>query len=180
MIPTSWKEVNLKTLIKVLESTEMEFDTPKERMFYQFSIYTGTSVKEIKNMKVKEYHELCNTLSFIETQPETPMLKFFIINDVKYLTETARHNITLQELEDIMQLTKDQNNLYKHLDILLAIMYREVDETGKRIKTYDKDDVDNRIKIFNEHLNAQQVYSCVSFFLNLKLIYLTSIKGHSI
>lgn len=177
--PKSWKDVTLKQYVDILKLTGIEYDKPRDKEVEYISILSGLSKDEIYNLDVKEFSKLQNNFSFIERNPVTDNKDYFIIDGVKYKTESKLNKIKTGEFLDLNELTKEPDKIYENLSLLLAIFYRPTIKTKKLFRKekevredFKLETVFNRKDLFEEKLTAEDVWNSVDFFLSLKMKYL--------
>lgn len=149
-------------------SDEREFST------ILLSQITGLSQEEIENADYQEILDAAQTISKYFLQDSSEFKNEFEFNGKKYRFLDLP-NLKFGEFIDIDGfLTKPVIEKKKEMNLLMAMLYREVDENGNYLP-YDSSKVQLRAEEFKK-LPVKYVNGASSFFLRLEKISQGSIK----
>jgi hypothetical protein len=129
---------------------------------------TGLSKQEVEKADWVEVLNAANSISEYISNDSKTFYNEFVFDHQKYkFTDLTK--LSFGEFVDIDSfLGKDEKDRKKELHVLLAMLYREVDEKGKLID-YDSDKVAERAEKFKK-LPVKYVNGASTFFLRLEKI----------
>lgn len=148
----------------------------KDFILTLISLATGLQVQEIEQAKWEGVYETSLYLTdYFLNQPD----KFF--NEFEFKGKKYRfmdlENMTFGEFIDIDSfLQQEQSKRQANMNMLLALLYREVGEDGKIIP-YNANDVKDRSQIFRA-LPVKYLRGSVGFFLRLENILRASSRSY--
>jgi hypothetical protein len=148
----------------------------KDFILTLISLATGLQVQEIEQAKWEGVYETSLYLTdYFLNQPD----KFF--NEFEFKGKKYRfmdlENMTFGEFIDIDSfLQQEQSKRQANMNMLLALLYREVDEDGNIIP-YNANDVKDRSQIFRA-LPVKYLRGSVGFFLRLENILRASSRSY--
>lgn len=142
-----------------------EWTDEREFSVKLLSMITGLTEEEVENADAVEIVKVSNQLSQFLMQNSTEFKNEIEFNNKKYkFLDLA--NLTFGEFIDIdTYLSKTPNEKKKEMNLLMAMLYREVDENGN-YKPYDSKIVQLRAEEFKK-LPVKYVNGATSFFLRL-------------
>lgn len=152
-------------------SDEREFAT------ILLSQITGLSVEEIENADYQEVLNAAQVISEYFLQESTEFKNEFEFNETKYRFLDLT-NMTFGEFIDLDGfLQKPVIEKQKEMNLLMAMLYREVDDKGTTLP-YDSGKVQLRAEEFKK-LPVKYVHGASSFFLRGEKLLRGSMTGYS-
>lgn len=152
-------------------SDEREFAT------ILLSQITGLSVEEIENADYQEVLNAAQVISEYFLQESTEFKNEFEFNETKYRFLDLT-NMTFGEFIDLDGfLQKPVVEKQKEMNLLMAMLYREVDDKGTTLP-YDSGKVQLRAEEFKK-LPVKYVHGASSFFLRGEKLLRGSMTGYS-
>jgi hypothetical protein len=152
-------------------SDEREFAT------ILLSQITGLSVEEIENADYQEVLNAAQVISEYFLQESTEFKNEFEFNETKYRFLDLT-NMTFGEFIDLDGfLQKPVVEKQKEMNLLMAMLYREVDDKGTTLP-YDSGKVQFRAEEFKK-LPVKYVHGASSFFLRGEKLLRGSMTGYS-
>lgn len=152
-----------------------EWTDEREFSVKLLSMITGLTEEEVENADATEIVKVSNELSHFLMKNATEFKNEIDFNDKKYrFLDLA--NLTFGEFIDIdTYLSKTPVEKKKEMHLLMAMLYREVDENGN-YKPYDSKLVQSRAEEFKK-LPVKYVNGATSFFLRLDRILRGDLKA---
>jgi len=186
-LPTQFEEILLKQYIAI---SSMNKDLNKlDKDIELLSILTGLSTEDIVDINIDTVKYMFKSLEFLFEQKEHTLIEKIKLDGQWYGLNPDMKNITFGEyidLETFSDLEKKQDSLH----ILMAILYRPITTPKKRknlvsflnsyiynkddtysVEKYDPDTVEERSKVFLEHMTIDVTLGALFFFILLKVIY---------
>ncbi len=161
-IPTSWKEVNLRQYIDLMNlSPEI---TGIEKTFKINSILLEISPRDVKKIPAADFASIQEKLSFTSTPPGTRFDSRVFLKDQEYGIIPNLENLTIGEFIDIEEYAADWNN---KVHLLMAVLYRPIIEKGNwgyTIEEYDSEKSTRRADLFLDYFNVEDAQSASVFF----------------
>lgn len=148
-IPTKWEEITLKQQIQVSTDSE-QYTNETTKKLALISGYCGIPVQEIKRATPDEVAPLFQHMKFLaEPIPEKPLMEFEFRGEKYYVIQ----NLAKQEFQDFISLeaalSNENNDTYKALPTIIAIMAKRKKANGET-ESLDDYDVEERAKVFEE------------------------------
>lgn len=152
-----------------------EWTDEREFSVKLLSMITGLTEEEVENADASEIVKVSNELSGFLMKNATEFKNEIEFKDKKYrFLDLA--NLTFGEFIDIdTYLSKTPTEKKKEMHLLMAMLYREVDENGN-YKPYDSKLVQQRAEEFKK-LPVKYVNGATSFFLRLDRILRGDLKA---
>jgi hypothetical protein len=181
--------MTLKQLVQLERlRKEIKPDTDKLDLLYAYAEIIGLSQDEVDAMSIEEANKLLNRcyndISTLPKQLDVKELRLKEIEGVYYSFDVSFHNWKLKEFVDFKYLLDtDKENIAK----VIAIFYRPIkkqptfiDKLLARFKPnnpyelqpYDMRSLDERAKILEKNLTADEGYTLLLFFCDYLKRYL--------
>ena len=143
-----------------------EWTDEREFCVKLLSFTTGLTEEEIENSDYMEVVKLSNEISTFLTQDGDKFYNEFSFNNKNYRFLDLP-NLTFGEFIDIdTYLTKEPHEKKKEMPLLMAMLYREVDENGN-YKPYNSKELQVKAEEFKK-LPVKYVRGSTNFFFHLE------------
>jgi hypothetical protein len=154
-----------------------EWTDEREFCVKLLSFITGLTEEEIENSDYMEVVKLSNEISVFLTQDGDKFYNEFSFNNKNYRFLDLP-NLTFGEFIDIdTYLTKEPHEKKKEMPLLMAMLYREVDDKGNTLP-YDSGKVYLRGEEFKK-LPVKYIHGASSFFLRGEKLLRGNMTGFS-
>lgn len=197
-IPENYSELKLKELVQ-LDTIKKQITEETQLIDVVYAIAEelwNISPKEIDSLDLNIAHQLISILKeFILKQPNTlpiDKLKLIEIKGKQYSYDINFSNWKFKEFIDFDYLLK--NSPTSNISKLLAIFIRPIKNkhtfisklkskffkhtSPYTIEDYDYTKLEERAKLLEEHLSAEQGYSLLVFFWTYIMIYLQNLEPY--
>jgi len=169
-IPTSWKDINIDTYIKLVPVLETEQE-PITRIINILCVLTGKKREEVREIQLTDYHKIMEKMEFLQyevpTKLESRILNF---NGNYYEFKLNAENLLFGEYINAMEIlnSKSENAVIDNLDKILASICRPVEKKlGKwKEKKMTSKLLQETIKVFREQMSIADAYPIAVFFCN--------------
>jgi len=172
-IPTKWEEISLKQQIQVSIDNE-KYTNEITKKLALISGYCGIPIVEIKRSTPDEVAPLFKHMKFLgEPIPEDPLMEFEFKGEKYYVMQ----NLVKQEFQDFISLetalSNEENDTYKALPMIIAIMAKRKKDNGET-ESLDDYDVEERAKLFEDLPISIANGIGVFFYRNVKVFTMAS------
>lgn len=142
-----------------------EWSDEREFAVKLLSFTTGLTEEEIENSDYLEVVKVANEISLFLTESGDKFYNEFDFNEKKYRFLDLP-NLTFGEFIDIdTYLTKEPHEKKKEMPLLMAMLYRELDEKGE-YKPYNSKELQKKAEEFKK-LPVKYVRGATNFFFHL-------------
>jgi hypothetical protein len=170
-IPESWSDVKIYQYQEFMGIEEDKtIETPRKKLVKQLSVLCDEDETIINKLPASSFAQLVKAFETFNNEPDKQFKNIVEVGGKKYGFQKNLHELTLGEWIDLEHYvtTSPIENLHK----MLAVVYRPIVTQGDdffdyTIKTYDEIDSIGNSKLFQAHLNIQDVYGVILFFLNI-------------
>ena len=179
-IPTSWKDINIDTYIKLVPVLETEQEDIT-RIINILCVLTGKKREQIREIQLADYHKLIKKMAFLFTEIPTKLeSKRIKIEGNHYEFKLQAENLLFGEYINAMETlnSKNENVVIENLDKILASICRPVEKKfGKwKEKKMTSKLLQETIKVFREHMSIQEAYPIAVFFCRHSKTLMTNIQ----
>ena len=179
-IPTSWKDINIDTYIKLVPVLETEQEDIT-RVINILCVLTGKKREEIKEIQLTDYHKLIKKMAFLFTEIPTKLESKRIKLDGNYYEfKLNAENLLFGEYINAMETlnSKNENAVIENLDKILASICRPVEKKfGKwKEKKMTSKLLQETVKLFRDKMSIQDAYPLAVFFCNHSKDLMTNIQ----
>ncbi len=152
-----------------------EWTDEREFSIKLISFATGLTEEEIENMDFTEVNKISEEISRFFIQNNSDFTREFNFNEKKYRFLDLS-NLTFGEFIDLdSYLSKEPHEKKKDMALFLAMLYREIDESGN-YKPYNSKDLQIKAEEFKK-LPAKYINGASTFFLRIEKILRGNFKG---
>lgn len=143
-----------------------EWTDEREFCVKLLSFTTGLTEEEIENSDYVEVVKISNEISAFLTESGDKFYREFDFNDKKYRFLDLP-NLTFGEFIDIdTYLSKEPHEKKKEMPLMMAMLYRELDEKGE-YKPYNSKELQKKAEEFKK-LPVKYVRGATNFFFHLE------------
>jgi len=179
-IPTSWKDINIDTYIKLVPVLETEQEDIT-RVINILCVLTGKKREEIKEIQLTDYHKLIKKMAFLFTEIPTKLESKRIKLDGNYYEfKLQAENLLFGEYINAMETlnSKNENVVIENLDKILASICRPVEKKfGKwKEKKMTSKLLQETVKKFRDKMSIADAYPLAVFFCNHSKELMTNIQ----
>jgi len=181
-IPTSWDDITIGHYIQLrpILATEMN-DVSK--VINILCVLTGKKREEIKELSVKQYHQLVKKMAFLKTElPKELKKRRFLVGGKWYEFKYEANKLLFGEYVNIMEILQKANNneevIYENLHKILTIICRPVYKTmfGYKDAEVDGEVIKETAENFFNNMPITIAYPIGVFFYNHLPILTETIK----
>lgn len=173
----SWKNIDLKTAIELIEYKHIENPLYLENEINILCILTNRNIIELEGLAPNSIVELYNNYGFIKDlpKPNSDYVTRLYLKNYGLVRLTPFNQLSVAQMVDIEELVKD--GLVKNYHKILAVLFNRYKFSFKKLK-YVIDSEDTFHTRANAFLNTdfEQIYSVISFFLSIVKIYMNNLK----
>lgn len=170
-IPESWADVKIYQYQEFMGiEQDITIETPRKKLVKQLSVLCDEDETIINRLPASSFSSLVKAFDAFNEEPTKQFKNIVEVGGKKYGFQKNLHELTLGEWIDLEHYvtTNPIENLHK----MLAVVYRPIITQGDEffdytIKTYDEIDSVGNSKLFQAHLNIQDVFGVVLFFLSI-------------
>lgn len=157
-IPTSYKDVNLNTFIKLyrIEKSELE---PFEKKIALVSAITGVTESELEDLSLETFTGIYNKMKFLNEDISSKIKQVVTVKGVEYNVCLQVEKLSGGRYIDLKEFTK--TDVIENIHNVMAILCTE------KGKEYDSNIHKDKAELFLEHMSIDDAYPISRFFLNV-------------
>lgn len=181
-IPNRLDEISLSEFQQI---SSIKFKNNK-RYFIQVLEKFGIPRVAINSLNVDNYIIIKNALTILFNDISQPLQNIIEFNDDKYQFTDNYDDIRMDQFVDMMEMSKDKEEIINNLHIISSLLYRKViDEKIENgniiyiVEEYDSSVVLGRSLQFKD-MNLEIFLGVLGFFLLLKATYMKDILHSSL
>lgn len=174
-VPTSWSEISLETMDKIVEISNNSSYTDEQRETDIIKLLTGLTDDEIDNMNIVDYQKILNSLKFLN-QPISKVLPkdSITLNNKTYSVLLYPSRMTAAQFLDYKTIMASDMN---HKTARLISCFVVPKGAQYADDSYNPDDVVNDIY---KYMSIEYAYGLTFFFESQYKAFATGILAYSI
>lgn len=174
-VPTSWSEISLETMDKIVEISNNSNYTDEQRETDIVKLLTGLTDDEIDNMNIVDYQKILNSLKFLN-QPISKVLPkdSITLNNKTYNVLLYPSRMTAAQFLDYKTIMASDMN-HKAARLIACFVVPEGSKYAD--DSYNPDDVVNDIY---KYMSIEYAYGLTFFFESQYRAFATGILAYSI
>ena len=168
----NWSNITISEFIQIRDILESKNIDDIDKSAAIIAILINRTEKDVLEMDVKLFSELCKYLNFLTDTPTAVVTNSYLIDNMVYILHTNMNKITTSQYLDLMHLSKERNineNIHKILSLILIPSENMDTLFGKKIVpvkfgTYDVEEVAD---IILNNFSIADGYAIMVFFSKL-------------
>lgn len=167
-MPTSWKEISLKTFV-ILQEIANDPDTDKtDKDIDAICLLAGITYQECMELTLKEKQQALKSLSFLQdlNKINPKAHRYIKIGRIWFKIALDVSEISGGQYLDLMTFLKDPDKAFENIHNVLAVLATPL-KFGIIKTKYDGAKHADRGKLFYENLSISQAYPIMVFFCTL-------------
>lgn len=174
-VPTSWSEISLETMDKIVEISNNSSYTDEQRETDIIKLLTGITDDEIDNMNIVDYQKILNSLKFLNQPISKVLPKDSIeLNNKTYNVLLYPSRMTAAQFLDYKTIMASDLN---HKTARLIACFVVPKGAKYADDSYNPDDVVNDIY---KYMSIEYAYGLTFFFESQYKAFATGILAYSI
>ena len=170
-LPTSWKEISLKTYVEIDRIIKDNMLNTSEKDVEVLSLLSGKARSEILGLSFNSRHELLCKIGFLNNLDSLKPLKSskrlrFSIKGKRFEIKLNATELTGGQYIDLMTFLKEPDTTNQNIHNILAVLAKPL-KWGFIKTRYHGKDHEKRASFFYENLPISIAYPILVFFCNL-------------
>jgi hypothetical protein len=170
-MPSDWSEVSLEVFEKVMKQSSL-LSEYKSQILYGielFSILTGATIENLKEMTRNSFEELSKYIKWVNEDIKSTKRKSWVIDKIEYMSIENLNALSMGDSVslEIMINESDQSTLLGNILPILVRRVNEVSKDGKVVKVpapFDAENYNEIKELFKKNLMVADVIDLKDFF----------------